>query len=141
MSTETRPLGTTGALLSERDELRRRVRLIENRLFLLTEVPHQTPFTIDMLFDRLEELAAGMDTFAYVVDLTSVQRPDARTREQLRRRVTEINARLAHVGVVVGANAVIRAVARLAAFAIGFRSFSFHMTVEEATEACRRALR
>lgn len=141
MSTEARPLGTTGALLNERDEIRRRVRAIDNRLFLLTEVPHQTPFTVDMFFDRLDELAAGMDTFAYVVDLTGVRRPDARTREQLRRRVTQINARLAHVGVVVGANAVIRAVAKLAAFAIGFRSFSFHMTVEEATEACRRALR
>jgi hypothetical protein len=141
MSTEARPLGTTGALLNERDEIRRRVRAIDDRLFLLREVPHQTPFTVDMFFDRIEELAAGMDTFAYVVDLTGVQRPDARTREQLRRRVTQINPRLAHVGVVVGANAVIRAVAKLAAFAIGFRSFSFHMTVEEATEACRRALR
>jgi hypothetical protein len=141
MSTETRPLGTTGALLNERDELRWRVRLIEDRLFLMTEVPHQTPFTVDLFFDRLDELAAGMDRFAYVVDLTGVQRPDARTREQLRRRVTAINPRLAHVGVVVGANAVIRAVAKLAAFAIGFRSFSFHMTVGEATEACRRALR
>jgi hypothetical protein len=32
-------------------------------------------------------------------------------------------------------------VAKLAAFAIGFRSFSFHGTVDEALEACRHALR
>ena len=97
--------------------------------------------TVDVLLDRLEELAAGLDRFAYVVDLTGVNRPDARTRERLRRRIAEINPRLAHVGMVVGANAVIRAVAKLAAFAIGFRSISFHMTVDEALEACRRALR
>jgi hypothetical protein len=140
MSTEARPLGT-GALPDERDELRRRVWPIEGRLFMMVEVPHQTPFTVDMMFDRLEELATGLERFAYVVDLTGVARPDARTREQLRRRVAEINHRLAHVGVAVGANVVIRAVAKLAAFAIGFRSVSFHMTVDEATEACRRALR
>jgi hypothetical protein len=139
MSTEARPV-ETGAQPDERDELRRRVRPIGDRLFMLVEVPHQTPFTVDVIFDRLEELAAGLERFAYVVDLTRVARPDARTRAQLRRRVAEINHRLAHVGVVVGANVVIRAVAKLAAFAIGFRSVSFHMTVDEATEACRRAL-
>jgi hypothetical protein len=139
MSTEARPL-ETGALPDERDELRRRVQPIGDRLFLMVEVQHQTPFTVDVTFDRLEELAAGLERFAYVVDLTRVARPDARTRAQLRRRVAEINHRLAHVAVVVGANVVIRAVAKLAAFAIGFRSVSFHMTVDEATEACRRAL-
>jgi hypothetical protein len=140
MSTEAPPLGT-GVLPDEREALRRRVWPIEDRLFMLVEVTHQTPFTVDVLLDRLEELAAGLDRFAYVVDLTGVKRPDARTRERLRQRISEINPRLVHVGLAVGANAVIRAVAKLAAFAIGFRSISFHMTVDEATEACRRALR
>lgn len=140
MSTEARPLGP-GALPDERDRLRGRVWQIEDRLFMLVEVPHQTPFTVDVLLDRLEELSAGLDRFAYVVDLTGVNRPDAQTRERLRRRIAEINPRLAHVGLAIGTNVVIRAVAKLAAFAIGFRSISFHMTVDEATEACRRALR
>ncbi len=107
---------------------------------MLLEVPVQSPFTIDVLFDRLEELTVGLDRFAYVVDLSGVKRPDARTRERLRQRAGQINPRLAHVGIVVGANAVIRAVAKLAAFAIGFRSISFHGTIDEAMEACRRAL-
>jgi len=90
---------------------------------------------------RLEELAHGLDRFAYVADLSAVKRPDARVRERLRQRVAHINPRLAHVGIVVGANAVIRAVAKLVAFAIGFRSIGFHSTVDDAVEACRRALR
>jgi hypothetical protein len=122
-------------------ELRDRVWPLEDRLFMILEVPVQTPYTIDTLFDRLEELAADLDRFAYVVDLSGVKRPDPRTRERLRERVMHINPRLAHVGVVVGANAVIRAVAKLAAFAIGFRSISFHASVDDAMEACRRALR
>ena len=140
MTIEARPYGSDTSP-SERDELRERVWRIEDRLFMLIEVPVQTPFTLDVLFDRLEEMAAGLDRFAYVVDLSGVKRPDARAREKLRQRVVQINPRLAHVGVVVGVNAVIRAVAKLAAFAVGFRSISFHMSVDQAVEACRRALR
>jgi hypothetical protein len=121
-------------------EVRARVWRLEERLFMLAEVPEQTPFTIDAMFDRLEELAAGLERFAYVVDLSQVKRPDARTRERLRQRIAKLNHRLAHVGVVVGANVVIRAVAKLAAFAIGLRSFTFHQSIDEAAEACRRAL-
>ena len=125
-----------------RAELRKRVTRVEgeDRLFMLVEVPVQTPFTLDVLFDRLEELTAGLDRFAYVVDLSGVRRPDARVRERLKQRVARINTRLVHAGLVVGGNAVIRAVAKLTAFSIGFRSFSFHKTVEEALVVCRRAL-
>jgi hypothetical protein len=145
MTSEARPdgqetAGYQGAEL-ERAELRERVSKLDDRLFTMAEVPVQTPYTIDVMFDRLEELTTGIDRFAYVVDLSGVQRPDARTRERLRVRVGQINPRLVHVGVAVGGNAVIRAVAKLAAFAIGFRSFSFHSSVDEAVEACRRALR
>jgi hypothetical protein len=139
MSDEAQPSGpdASPAALAE---LRSRVGKVEDRLFIIREVPTQTPFTIDATFDRLEELAAGLDRFAYVVDLSGVRRPDARTRERLKQRILVINARLAHVGLAVGTNAVIRAVAKLVSFASGFRSFSFHATIEEATEACRRAL-
>jgi hypothetical protein len=125
---------------AERSALRARVWKVEDRLFMLKEVPVQSPVTIDVLFDRLEELAAGLARFAYVVDLCGVKRPDAATRERLRQRVGQINPRLVHVGVVVDSNAVILAVAKLAAFAVGFRSFTFHDSVDGALESCRRAL-
>jgi hypothetical protein len=121
-------------------ELRNRVSRLDERLFLIREIPTQTPSTVGALFDRLEELAAGLDKFAYIVDLTGAARPDAQTRAKLKERIQGINHRLVHVGVVVGANAVMRAVAKLVAFASGFRSFSFHESVDEATEVCRRAL-
>jgi len=140
MTIEARPYGPD-ASPDERVALRNRIRRIEDRLFMMVEVPVQTPFTLDVLFDRLEELAAGLDRFAYVVNLAGVRRPDASTRARLRERVSLINARLVHVGVVVDANPVMRAVAKLAAFAIGFRSISFHESIDEAVEACRRALR
>ena len=141
MSTEARPL-ETGALPDERDELRRRVWQIEDRLFMMVEVPH--PDAVHARRAPRSAGGAGGGTRSVRVRRRpergeASRRPDARAAS--RQRVAQINPRLAHVGVVVGANAVIRAVAKLAAFAIGFRSFSFHMSVDEAVEACRRALR
>jgi hypothetical protein len=140
MTIEARPYGPETSP-DERAELRDRVWKLEDRLFILVEVPVQTSFSLDVMFDRLEELVAGLDRFAYVVDLTDVRRPDARTREKLRQRIAAISPHLVHVGVAIGANTIIRAVAKLTAFATGFRSFSFHKSVDEAAEACRRALR
>jgi hypothetical protein len=139
MSDEAQPTGSD-VTAAELAELRSRVWKIDERLFMLREVPTQTPLTVDVLFDRLEELVTGLDRFAYVVDLTGAKRPDARSRARLRERILRINQRIVHAGVAVGSNAVMRAVANLVAFAAGFRSFSFHDTVQEATEVCRRAL-
>jgi hypothetical protein len=139
MSIEVRP-GDADSTLVELDELRARVWKLDDRLFMFAEVPVQTPVTLDVLFDRLEELTAGLDRFAYVVDLSGVKRPDASVRERLRHRVGRIRPRLEHVALVVGGNVVIRAVATLAAFAVGFRSFTIHASIDEAVEACRRAL-
>jgi len=122
------------------DQLRRRVSRIDDRLFLLRQVSVQTRFTVEVLFDRLEELSAGLDRFAYVVDLTQAKRPDAPTRELLKQRILGLNERLAHVGLVVGSNAVMRALAKLVVFAGGVRSFSFHESIDDAAAACRRAL-
>lgn len=140
MSIEARPY-EADAIRHYRLALRERVSKLDERIFMIVEVPVQTPFTLDVLFDRLDELTAGLDRFTYIVNLSNVKRPDAKARERLRQRVARINPRLAHVSLVVGANAVIRAVAKLAAFTMGFQSFSFHGSVDEAVEACRRALR
>jgi hypothetical protein len=138
---EPRPYGPDAAP-AELAELRARVWRIDDRLFAMKEVPIQTTFTLDLLFNRLEELAQGLDRFTYIVDLRGVKRPGPQVRETLRHRVGRLNPRLAHVGIVVGnTDVVIRAVAKLVAFALGFRSFTTHASVDEAVEACRRALR
>ena len=139
-SIETRPYGADTAA-ADREALRARVWKMEDSLYMYEEIPIQTTFSLDLLFDRLEELAAGDDRFAYIVDLRGVQRPGAEVRERLKQRVARLNPRLAHAAVVFGANVVIRAVAKLAAFSIGFRSFTSHAGVDDAVEACRRALR
>ena len=101
MLIEPRPYGPDSAA-AELAELRERVWRVEDGLFMFKEVPVQTTFTLDLLFDRLEELTQGLERFAYVVDLRGVKRPGPEVRETLRLRVGRLNPRLAHVGVVVG---------------------------------------
>jgi hypothetical protein len=140
MALEPRPYGPDDAP-AELEALRARVWKLENQIYMFEEVPIQTTFSLDLLFDRLEELTAAEEQFAYIVDLRGVKRPGPEVRQRLKERVERLNPRLAHVAVVFGSNIVIRAVAKLAAFSIGFRSFTSHAGVEDAVEACRRALR
>jgi len=52
MTTEARPQDQAAAL-DEHEEVRRRVWLVEERLFMMVEFPNQTPLTVDLMFNRL----------------------------------------------------------------------------------------
>jgi hypothetical protein len=116
------------------------VSTIGERLLLMQEIPVQSPFSVTLMFDRLEALTAGWDRFAYVVDLTEASRPGPETRAVLKERVLRISPRVAHVAIVVGGNLVMRAMARLVAYGMGLRSVSVHLTRPEAIEEAGRAM-
>ena len=87
MTIEARPYGPETAP-AERQELRERVWRLEEGLFMILEVPVQTPYTLDLMFDRLEELATGLERFAYVdrsEQREAARRSRARAAEAARR--------------------------------------------------------
>ena len=99
----------------------------------------QSPFSVTLMFDRLEALTAVWDRFAYVADLTEAGRPGPETRAALKERVIRIGPRVTHVAIVVGGNLIMRAMARLFAYGMGLRSVSVHVTRGEAVEEAGRA--
>ena len=110
---------------STRDEsaaIAGRVSSIGERVLLMREMPVQSPFSVTLMFDRLEALAGGWEQFTYVVDLTEADRPGPETRAVLKERVLRISPRVAHVAIVVGGNLIMRAMARLFAYGMGLRS-------------------
>ena len=111
-----------------------RVSVIGDRMLLLHELPVQSPFSINVMFDRVEEYARDWPRFGYVVDLTDARRPDSETRAALRTRVARLGPRLTHVAIVVGNNLIMRAMARLMAHGMGLSSVSTHATRPEAIE-------
>ena len=101
---------------------------------------YQVRAPLKLMMDRLEQVTSGWDRFGEVLDLRSCQRPDAASRAALRTRIGKMIRRLAHVGVIVEADAVMAVVARMVAFAIGLPAISLHRTEEEALHAVRSAL-
>lgn len=128
---------------STRDEsaaIADRVSLIGERALLMREMPVQSPFSVTLMFDRLEALAGDWEQFTYVVDLTEAARPGPETRAVLKERVLRISPRVAHVAIVVGGNLIMRAMARLFAYGMGLRSVGIHVTRAEAIEEVGRAM-
>ncbi len=136
---DERPYGpdSTG---DERAAIANRVSVIAERVLLVHEMTHQTPFSVDVMFDRIEALSQDWSRFCSVVDLSAAKRPDAATRAVLKGRMQRIIPRLAHMSVVVGQNPIMRAMARLVAHFMGLASVSTHATRAEAIEEAGRAL-
>jgi len=121
----------------EIDAIASRVSVLEDRILLIHEIPTQSPFSINLMFDRVEDLANGWSRFSYVADLTEARRPNPETRAALKARVQRLGPRLNHVGIAVGNNLLIRAMARLFAHGMGLSSLSVHATRAEAIEGAR----
>jgi hypothetical protein len=117
-----------------------RVSVVDARILLIREIPVQSPFSVHLMYDRIETLCQGWDRFAYVVDLTEAKRPNAETRAALKQRSRRLNRRISHVAIVVGTNELMRIMARLFAYGMGLASVSIHATSAEAIERARRAM-
>jgi len=124
----------------ERDAIEERVSLLDERVLLMQEIPVQSPYSVTLMFDRLEALVQNGDSFSYVVDLTEATRPGPETRAVLKERVLRISTRVVHVAIVVGGNVLMRAMARLFAYGMGLRSVSVHASRAEAIEEVGRAM-
>ena len=129
-----------GATREESEAIADRVSIVGERTLLIYELPVQTPFSVDLMFDRIERLARAWDRFSYVVDLTEAKRPDPETRTVLKARVLRLLPRVTRVAIAVGDNLLMRAMARLFAYGMGLPSVSIHATRAEAIEEARRVM-
>jgi hypothetical protein len=136
---ESRRYGSE-ASAEEREAIAARVSVIEDRVLLMREIPVQSPTSIDIMFDRFDQLSNGWDRWAYVLDITEAKRPDAEARAALKVRGLRVSPRVAHVAAVVGNNLLMRAMVRIVAFAMGLKNVTVHATHGEALEEARRAI-
>jgi hypothetical protein len=124
----------------EREAIAGRISVIDEGILLLHELPIQSPFSVNLMFDQMEHLARDWGRFAYVVDLTEAKRPDPETRAALKARVLRVRPRIVHIAVAVGDNLLMRAMARLFAHGMGLASVGVHATRAEAIEEARRVM-
>lgn len=124
---------------TERALLRQRVKLVEPRLIYYHEVPIQSVFSIDVLFDQMNELSQPWPTFAYVLDLRDAQKPPTEVRRHLKYRVELVQKRVVRVSTLVGSNVMMAAMAHIWGLAMGL-PISVHTNVEDALARARRDL-
>jgi len=129
-----------GATREETEAIADRVSIVDERVLLMYELPVQSPFSVNLMFDRVEHFARAWDRFAYVVDLTEAKRPDPETRAVLKARAIRLLPRITHVAVAVGDNLLMRAMARLFAYGMGLPSVGIYATRAEAIEEARRVM-
>jgi hypothetical protein len=124
----------------ETSAIANRVSIVDEGILLLHEIPVQSSFSVNVMFDRFETIARDWDRFAYVVDLTEAKRPDPETRVALKERALRLKLRVTHVAIAVGDNLLMRAMARLFAYGMGLASVGIHATRAEAIEEARRVM-
>jgi signal transduction histidine kinase len=127
---EARPYGPSSSP-EEVAALRSRVFWIADSVILFHEVPIETRFSLDVLFDQVESLTANHDRVHWLVDLTEARRPSAEARSVIKARTARLRPKLDRVAFVVGGNIIIRAAARTVAHMLGLPPVTIHSTRQE----------
>jgi hypothetical protein len=126
-------MDVTGIEEPSDEELRSRVTLLDDGLLLYRETPVQTPRTIAVMFAQTRILARQRPAVRMVLDLRGVERPGPTARRHLREEFQAFAPRVAHLAIVMDpVNPVLRAMAKVFAHTLGYRSVSFHDQMEEA---------
>jgi hypothetical protein len=125
----------------ERAAIAQRVWLVPPNIVVCREMPTLSPTSMTILFDTIEAyIATFPGPFVYVLDISKTRRPDAPTRETLRRRGANLRPRVRHSCVVLGGDVIMHAVARLVFYSLGYRPVTFHDSLDDAiSEAVRVA--
>lgn len=134
---EARPYGADSSE-SERQALRDRVRRLADDIVLYEEVPVQSVFQIELMFEKLAEITADLDRFFYVIDLSGAQRPPADLRLLLRERFQQFHERIVHTSVHTGKNFMLNVAIKFVFNGFGFSSYTVHRTQEQALEEIER---
>ena len=92
-------------------ELDARISMLSDSVVLYREIPEQTAFSCNYLFDRVAEKSAKLPTFRLIIDLSEAGRPGAEVKAQIEERVQGYT-NLEQIYVVMGKNVLIRIAAK-----------------------------
>jgi hypothetical protein len=124
---------------AEREAIKSRVSVIEDRVLYFRSIPQETPFTVDMMFDRLEELSADWDSFYIVRDFSQPMEINAETRAEVIERFSRFKHKVRHVALISDVNVFLRVTIRFLAARSSFFRYSVHRAFDEALEKVHQA--
>lgn len=130
---EERPYGPDSTD-EEITAIRERIYLYRDDVVMLKEMPVQSAFHLDLFFEKIKEITAGLASFDILVDLTEAGRPSPEIRAHLKKHFNELE-KLKHAAIFTGQNFMLNIAAKFVLSGCGIKSFSVHKKLEEALEA------
>jgi hypothetical protein len=123
-----------------REAIRARVRIAEPGVIAATACPVESAWSIDVRFDRTDELARSMNAYSLVFDVSDSARPGADVREQIKSRIGTLPRGHHRLVIVVGRSAIMRAAVRFMNRQVGGGSWSVCKSLEQGLAEARASL-
>ena len=99
------------AASDEIEILRARLSVPAVNIILIHELPTVSPFSITVMWDRIDEITTPWSRFVVAANLVDTARPNTQSRHELTRRIAAHKGKLIRLVAATGNNAVIRAAA------------------------------
>ena len=120
--------------------LRARVSHVEPGYILYREIPCASEFHLNLLFDRVEELAQAHGCHYMLVDLSESRRPNAEQRRQLKQRLKSLGEAIHAAAIFTEKNVLLTTAARFVVAGVPQR-VTVHRTRQQAVAALEAARR
>lgn len=135
---EPRPYGPESTE-AERQAIKDRVTVYRENILLIKPIPVQTPFSIELYYQRIKELTVTMPSHCLLVDLSESRPPDAASRAKAQENLK--NYTPSHVALFNAKNPFFKIAMQFIFSVVGVHKQSMHQTFEQALEAVERARR
>ncbi len=122
--------------------LEERVKLLEEGIIYYHEVPVQCPFSVNVLFDKVQRLAENINSrqCGLIIDVSDADHPNAPTRKVINQRFARICNIIPHVAFITGKNAIMNTAIRFVLFGTNLKSYSVDNDVESALMSTKKKL-
>lgn len=120
--------------------LKSRVFIYEPGIVYFKEIPIQSPFSINLHLNLVEELGKQFDKWAFLVDLREAQRPNAATRRLLIQKFEKTASNAVHVSFYTK-GILLHTAIRFVMFGLDTKSYSVNDTFEDALTAAQASLK
>ncbi len=121
--------------------LRARIFIREENIIFYDEIPIVCPFSINLLFQKTEELADELDQCGLIIDVSNTVHPDAATRKVINQRFERICDKVSHVAFITGKNILMNTVIRFVLFGTKLESFSVNNDIADAVANIKKNLK
>lgn len=120
------------------------IHLIENRVYIwesskniifLNEVSHQSVFTVNLVFDKIEKLTRDLPRFGMLVNLSNIKRPDAETRRTVNYRYGQLK-KMHYCSIYTGKNQLLNTTVKFIMY--GFKTGANYAVVKSQQEAIKK---